>query len=67
MDESAVLIAELRGKLLEVETRFEHEMRARGFDPAQAGNVALPSALAALYAEREETRAALEELLDESE
>jgi len=36
-------------------------MRARGFDPGQVENVALPSHLAALYAEREQIKAALEE------
>lgn len=40
---------------------FEREMRARGFDPAQAENVALPSHLAALYAEREKIKGQLEE------
>ena len=43
------------------------EMRARGFDPAQAENVALPSHLAALYAEREQTRAQIEESEGENE
>ena len=35
-------------------------MRGRGFDPAQADNVALPGPLAKLYAEREELRAQLQ-------
>jgi len=53
---------ELVASLLELDERFEREMRARGFDPAQAENVALTSELARLYAAREEVRAALEEL-----
>ncbi|HMG75782.1 MAG TPA: hypothetical protein VK582_19935 [Pyrinomonadaceae bacterium] len=52
----------LREKLHTLDAEFDREMRARGFDPAQAENVALPSHLAALYAEREQIRAELEEL-----
>ncbi len=52
----------LREKLRTLDAEFDREMRARGFDPAQAENVALPSHLAALYAEREQIRAELEEL-----
>ena len=54
---------ELEKKLGELDRRFANEMRKRGFDPAQADNVALPSALAKLFAEREEIKAALEELI----
>ena len=54
-------IDNLREKLRELDAEFDREMRARGFDPAQAENVALPSHLAALYAEREQIKAALEE------
>ena len=54
---------ELEKKLGELDKRFANEMRKRGFDPAQADNVALPSALAKLFAEREEMKAALEELI----
>jgi hypothetical protein len=53
---------ELRARLRALEGLFEREMRARGFDPAQAATTALPSALAALYAEVEEVRAELEGL-----
>ena len=53
---------ELVARLLELDERFEREMRARGFDPAQSENVALTSELARLYAAREEVRAELEEL-----
>ena len=51
----------LREKLRTLDAEFDREMRARGFDPAQAENVALPSHLAALYAEREQIKAELEE------
>jgi hypothetical protein len=51
----------LRNQLRTLDAEFDREMRARGFDPAQAENVALPSHLAALYIERERIRAALEE------
>ena len=54
---------ELEKKLSELNKRFADEMRKRGFDPAQADNVALPSALAKLFAEREEIKAELEELI----
>jgi hypothetical protein len=51
----------LRNQLRTLDAEFDREMRARGFDPAQAENVALPAHLAALYIERERIRAALEE------
>ncbi len=54
---------ELEKRLGELDTRFANEMRKRGFDPAQADNVALPSALAKLFAKREATKAELEELI----
>jgi hypothetical protein len=49
-------------RLRALDTEFDQEMRARGFDPAQAENVALPSHLATLYARREQIRAELREL-----
>ncbi len=52
---------ELNNKLRELDAEFDREMRARGFDPAQAENVALPSRLATLYAEREQLKAQIEE------
>jgi predicted nuclease with TOPRIM domain len=55
-------IEALREKLGELEAEFEHEMRARGFDPAQAENVALPSQLAKLYAQREQIKTKIKEL-----
>jgi len=56
------LINDLRQELRTLDAEFDQEMRARGFDPKQAENVALPSHLAALYAEREEIKARLEDL-----
>ena len=55
-------IKTLRQKLRTLDAEFNREMRTRGFDPAQAENVALPSHLAALYSEREQIKAELEEL-----
>ncbi len=57
---------DLRNRLRELDDEFDREMRARGFDPAQTGNVALPSRLATLYAEREQIKAQLEELEGEN-
>ncbi len=51
-----------RNELRDLDVEFDREMRARGFDPAQADNIALPSHLATLYAERETIKAKLEEL-----
>jgi hypothetical protein len=53
---------DLNTRLRAVELQFEQEMRARGFDPAQADNVALPGDLARLYSEREELREKLEDM-----
>lgn len=53
---------ESAARLEALEQTFERQMRARGFDPAQAENVALTSELARLYAAREAARAELEEL-----
>ena len=50
-----------RERLRTLDAEFDREMRSRGFDPAQAENVALPSHLAALYLERERIRAVLGE------
>ena len=52
---------ELKRKLHALDAEFDREMRTRGFDPGQAENVALPSHLAALYAEREKIKAQIEE------
>jgi hypothetical protein len=53
----------LESKLRKVEEAFENGMRARGFDSAQLPNVALPGSLANLYAQREQLRNELEELV----
>ena len=55
-------LQKLRNKLRALDVEFDREMRARGFDPAQADNVALPSHLATLYAERETIKAQIEQL-----
>ena len=60
-------IKQLEGRLLEITERFEQQMRARGFDPQQADNIALPAALARLYIERQELLERLEEIRGESE
>ena len=60
MDDRQQGVSDLREKLRTLDAEFDREMRARGFDPAQAENVALPSHLAALYAEREQIKAELE-------
>ena len=52
---------DLRDQLRDLDAEFDREMRARGFDPLQTENVALPSGLAKLYAERERIRMMLEE------
>ena len=66
MSSSELLINDLRDRLRALDAEFDREMRARGFEPAQAENVALPSHLAELYAEREELKAKLAELEGET-
>ncbi len=56
---------DLNQKLLALDTEFDREMRARGFDPAQQENVALPANLAELYKQREQIKAELAELSEE--
>jgi hypothetical protein len=51
---------DLESRLRATEETFDREMRARGFDPAQAENVAMPSALAKLYAELQDLRLQIE-------
>ena len=53
---------ELHERLRALDAEFNQQMRARGFDPLQAENVALPSHLATLYAKREQIKAELREL-----
>jgi len=53
---------QLEAELQEITERFEQQMRARGFDPDQAENVALPAALAQLYVERQLLIEKLEEI-----
>jgi hypothetical protein len=54
-------VERLRERLRELEERFDREMRTRGFDPTQAENIALPSRLAAIYAECEKLKWQIEE------
>jgi hypothetical protein len=56
------LTDDLEAKLRALDTEFDREMRARGFDPVQAENIALPAHLAKLYAEREQIKAELQAL-----
>jgi len=58
---------QLEARLLELTEQFEHQMRARGFDPQQADNVALPGDLARLYVERQQLLEKLEEIRGENE
>ena len=53
---------QLEARLEEITDQFEQQMRARGFDPEQAENVALPAALARLYLERQSLLEELEEI-----
>ena len=53
---------ELEERLRELDERLRSEMRARGFDPAQAANLALTAPLAKLYMQRETLREELETL-----
>ena len=52
----------LEEKLRSVEEIFVREMRQRGFEPDQAENVALPTSLARLYAQREALKTELGEM-----
>ena len=44
---------------------FEREMRARGFDPEQVDNVALPSSLATLFLEKQSLEDEIDKLKGE--
>jgi hypothetical protein len=59
---SEVARTQLQQKLRAVDEQLRHELSARGFDPAQAENIALPGPLAKLYMERETLRDELESL-----
>lgn len=53
MEDESARLQQLELQLQMVNEKFEREMRARGFDPNQAENVALPAPLARLYIERQ--------------
>lgn len=57
----------LEEELRSIEEIFEREMRQRGFEPDQAENVALPTALARLYTQREALKTELGELKGETD
>ena len=58
---------QLKARLHEISEQFEQQMRARGFDPEQADNVALPTALARLYVERQRLLEKLAEIRGDNE
>lgn len=60
-------LQQLESQLQRVNEEFEREMRARGFDPAQLENAALPSVLSRLYMERQSLIDEVEELKGENE
>jgi len=62
-----VRIAELKEKLTELEEQFRSEAQKRGFDPAQIANMALPAALAKLFAAAAEIKDELDELVGTDE
>jgi len=53
---------QLQARLQDISELFEQQMRARGFDPKQTDNVALPTGLARLYIERKKILEQLEEI-----
>ena len=55
-------LQQLELQLNQLTDTFEREMRARGFDPSQAENAALPTPLAKLYLEVESLKEELEEV-----
>ena len=63
-DPEASTRTRLEQRLHEIDQRLRSEMRARGFDPDQDGNLALTAPLAKLYTERENLRAELHSLSD---
>jgi 2'-5' RNA ligase len=58
--------SELQDRLSRIEAEFDREMRARGFDPAQADNIPLTRHLTLLYRQRARLRADLAEVEDKS-
>ena len=58
---------QLEARLHEITEQLEQQMRARGFDPEQADNLALPTSLARLYVERQTLLEKLEEIQGENE
>jgi len=64
-DKTKDRLLELESRLKFLDENFNREMRARGFDPTQAENVALPATLARLYMERQLLQEELKDLEQE--
>jgi hypothetical protein len=62
MDDEQAQLQELESQLQLITENFAREMRARGFDPAQADNVALPATLADLYLQQQSLMEQIEEI-----
>jgi hypothetical protein len=62
MDDEQARLQQLESQLQLITENFEREMRARGFDPVQADNVALPAPLADLYLQQQSLMEQIEEI-----
>ena len=62
MDNASARLHELESQLQLITENLEQEMRARGFDPAQVDNVALPAPLADLYLQQQSLMEQVEEM-----
>jgi len=67
MDNVSARLHELESELQKLTENLEREMRARGFDPAQVDNVALPAPLAALYLQQQSLMEQVEEIREGNE
>ena len=62
MDDVQTQLQQLESQLQLITENLEREMRARGFDPAQVDNVALPAPLADLYLQQQSLMEQVEEM-----
>ena len=62
MDDVQTQLQQLESQLQLITENLEQEMRARGFDPAQVDNVALPAPLADLYLQQQSLMEQVEEM-----
>jgi len=62
MNDDRARLRQLEAKLELLTENFNREMRARGFNPEQVDNVALPSSLANLYLECQTVADEIEEI-----